>query len=85
MKRDSRGNLNSWAESAYDIASEYRGVWIRVASDMESSGYRVTKMKVPTEPRWPKESFEELLALAFKRRTITSRDHPIILQQLGEE
>jgi hypothetical protein len=35
------------------------------------------------EPIWPKESFQELLQLAFSGRIIESADHPVVRRLRG--
>ena len=87
MKRDSRGELNSWHASALDVVDEHAasGDWIRVISNQEAGGYDVKVMAVTIAPKWPQLSQQEILDLAFKKRLIKDSDHPIIKAQLGQD
>ncbi len=59
--------------------------WIRIAADMRAGAYTVIKAGGNLgEPRWPEESFEQLLEIAFRGNIIDSKDHPLIRQLLGE-
>ncbi len=85
MKRDAKGELNSWHASALDLIEEYAasGDWIRVVANQEAGGYDVRVMSLNLAPKWPTMSQAELLDLAFKKRLIQDLDHPIIQAQLG--
>ena len=85
MKRDSRGELNSWHASALDVVDEYAasGEWIRVIPNQDAGGYDVKIMAVATKPKFPNTSKQEILDLAFKKRLIKDTNHPIIKSQLG--
>ncbi len=83
LKATARGELSAWAESALAVVNDYAGTWIRVAADKGSSGYLDTPMRVPAPPKWPDLTIWELVDKAFGKRQITSRDHPILVDQLG--
>ena len=86
MKRDSKGELNSWHVSALDIVEEYSasGDWIRVVANQEAGGYDVKVMALKQAPKWPGMGKAEIMDLAFKKRLIKDSDHPIIKAQLGK-
>jgi hypothetical protein len=58
--------------------------WVKVQSDRSLSGYRVfaAEGNIP-EPKWPDETIEALLEVAFRDRIIKSTDHPIVRKYLG--
>jgi hypothetical protein len=85
MKRDSKGELNSWHASALDIIEEHSesGDWIRVVANQEAGGYDVKVMSLNLAPKWPTLTNQELLDLSFKKRLIREPNHPVIKSQLG--
>jgi hypothetical protein len=85
MKRDSKGELNSWHASALDVIDEYSasGEWIRVIPNSEANGYDVKIMDLTLAPKWPALSKQDILDLAFKKRLIKDLEHPVIKSQLG--
>jgi hypothetical protein len=85
MKRDAKGELNSWHASALDLIEEYSasGDWIRVVANQEAGGYDVKVMALSLAPKWPSMTKQEMLDLAFKKRLIKDLDHPVIKAQLG--
>lgn len=85
MTASQDGSLNSWHESRLSIVNEWAGKWVRMKSDHASSGYLVIPMKVPASPKWPELNAWQMVETAFGKRQITSRDHPILIEQLGIE
>ena len=53
-------------------------------ADMTAGSYGAVASNLPLAPQWPKESFEELLNIATAGKIIRDKDHPVILQLLGE-
>jgi hypothetical protein len=80
----SDGRLNDWTRTALAAADLATKVWVRVVA--LKNGYQVTKADNPDlpDPQWPKESFFDLLKIAFKDRHITTLDHPVLRQLRGE-
>lgn len=82
---NANGRMDSWAETALELAEHAKHHWIRVASNMETSRYvGVEAQGTLPEPQWPDMSFEEMLKLAFRDRWITSLDHPMLRRLRGE-
>lgn len=77
---DEKGRVNSWVESAHIAVEEAQQGWISLRSDRALSCYTIHKPMSPTmtSPMWPKESFEDLLGIAFRDRMIVDENHPIV-------
>jgi hypothetical protein len=75
---------DAWASTALDAAAHAEKHWTRMTADMGMGGYRISIAKVDDEPTWPKESFGELLKIAFKNSIVDSLDHPTLRRLRGE-
>jgi hypothetical protein len=76
------GAEDDWSESAVALQKQAIDDWLRI----ESAGthYRGIRPKDKlNEPKWPKESFPQLLKLAFGSRIVKSVDHPAVKAILG--
>lgn len=86
--RGSDGRLDSWSQSAQDIAAGVATThWTRVVPQRAGSTYIAqvaTASAVWGDPKWPALTFNKLLELAFKDRTITDWEHPILRRLRGE-
>jgi hypothetical protein len=81
---DETGRSNRWHESAREAATMAKSVWVKMAADMAAGYYKIFQAegKIP-EPTWPNRSFNELLRIAFRDRTVDSIDHPIVRESRG--
>lgn len=78
------GRANPWNESALQAAAAAEKDWVRVQANMSNGMYDVFYAEGElTDPQWPKESFEEILKLAFRDRYIDSLDHPVMNRLRG--
>ena len=79
------GKDNPWYQSAREAAQVAMKRWVRVTSNRALRAYDTTiaRAEIP-EPSWPKESFRDLLAIAFRGRMIDSTDHPILNRLQGD-
>ncbi|MCB1129922.1 MAG: hypothetical protein KDN05_02260 [Verrucomicrobiae bacterium] len=77
---------NTWLESAHNCAAIAQNQWIRVVSNGPAKryDYHPAKKHAEVKPKWPKETFIEMLNLAFKNKVIKSLDHPAIKELLDE-
>jgi hypothetical protein len=83
---DLSGKLDSYSVSALECAQTAKHTWIRIVADRHCSRYRMTQaMSDFGEPRWPNESFEKLIDLAYKGKLIEGYDHPVLLNLRGEK
>lgn len=59
--------------------------WVRVSANMMAGCYDVVRAtgELP-DPKWPSQTFRELLKLSFENRFIEERDHPILKSLRGE-
>ena len=79
------GRSNSWQETAHEARRMAEENWIRIVSNQALKGYDVFKALAPIdEPDWSKMTFQELLEVAFRNRIISSFDHPVLKNWLGE-
>lgn len=82
---DATGRLNSWTESALEIAEYAKGRWVRIKSNREIARYECFEAQgTLTEPSWPELSFEQMMNMAFRDRRIMSLDHPVLRRLRGE-
>lgn len=78
------GRSNPWHVSLARAVKLAESKWIRVTSNMVRGAYDVFEAQGDLgEPKWPAESFEELLKIAFQGRIIDADDHPFVMQLLG--
>jgi hypothetical protein len=78
---------NTWIESANRCAAIAKDQWIRVVSNVPAKRYDYfpANKHAGAVPKWPKETFVEMLNLAFKNKVVKSLDHPAIKQLLDED
>ena len=81
----SDGQLDSWNQSAGEIADLAKREWVRVMSNRDLGTYVAkSASNLTTEPAWPSETFDEILKIAFKGKVIASWDHSKLRQLRGE-
>ena len=80
------GRPNEWNRSALEAATIAQRQWVRVTANMNLGAYDVFEAPggIP-DPKWPGQSFRELLKTAFKDKFISSLDHPVLKRLRGEE
>ena len=78
------GARNPWHESLLQAVVRARLVWLRITANKDLGGYEIFEAaaKLP-EPIWPDITMDELLAIAFRGRIITTPDHPVVQEKLG--
>ena len=81
---DDDGRIDSWNEGALDAAIRAQSSWIRVSANMSKAGYDIFEASgdLP-DPKWPEESFQALVKIAFKNRCIDNIDHAVIKRLRG--
>ena len=79
------GRQMAWHTSAMEAAEYAKQDWVRMASNMSLGAYEIFRAQgeLP-DPQWPRESFQQLLAIAFKKTIISSPDHIVLRQLAGE-
>ena len=79
------GKIDSWNESAFNIAVAKGGQWIRLNSNQSTGSYdTVTPVKKGQEPEWP-EDILGALQKAINKVYIAELNHPLVKRLLGEE
>ena len=78
------GRISDWYTSQLDCVERAMHEWIQVVADQDAGVYTASVAEDDLgEPEWPKQSFGELFKIGFKRRTVTSLDHPVFKQLRG--
>ena len=78
------GKIDTWNQSALEIAKKYGGKWIRVVSNREIGAYEAASPISPLDPpAWP-EDINPILQTALKGNVIDNRDHPLLKRLRGE-
>jgi len=78
------GRISDWYTSQLDCAERAMHEWIQVVADQAAGVYTASVAEDDLgKPEWPKQSFDELFKIGFKRRTVTSLDHPVFKQLRG--
>jgi hypothetical protein len=82
----SNSRSDDWSKSALAAADDAKTQWVRVTADMILGAYRVetTRSKNP-EPKWPKNSFQEIIKVAFRDKMIDHWNHPVLRRLRGED
>lgn len=82
-KDDARGEM--WRRSASESATLAETDWVRIAADMHLGAYQPYKATGALgEPRWPRETWPQILRIAVADRLIDRHDHPVVRQLLGQ-
>ena len=78
------GVRNPWHESLLQAVLRAKLVWLRITANKDLGGYEIFEAtaKLP-DPIWPDITIDELLAIAFRGRIITTTDHPLVQEKLG--
>jgi hypothetical protein len=78
------GKANEWHRSALEAAERGMKSWIRVTSNMSLGAYEVAEApSLKLEPKWPEQSLQELVRIAFRDKLIDSVDHPVVRRLRG--
>jgi hypothetical protein len=84
----SQNEDNSWNASALDACQQGKSLWVQVTS-RKAEGVESYKIDYARdqdafpEPKWPKQSLEEIIETTFKGRVIDHDEHPALLRLLG--
>jgi len=78
------GKLDSWNESALEVAQRATSRWLRICANISLGAYDVSESTALPQPIWPDVAFRDLLATAFKGRRIDTLDHPVLRRLRGE-
>jgi hypothetical protein len=79
---------NSWNMSVLAAAEQAKRLWVQVTS-RKSEGVESYKVDFARdadafpEPKWPGQSLEELISVAFNGRMITDESNPALLRLIG--
>lgn len=85
LPKDDR-RADSWRTSAAEAAGLAERHWIRLSADMHLGAYQTFQAVADLgEPRWPTETWAEVLRIALRDRIIDSEDHAVARQLLGQE
>jgi hypothetical protein len=80
----SDGKMNSWNQSAVEIAAIAKEKWVRLTSNRSIGAYEPLFPVDPLEdPEWPDMNFQEIFRIAFKNHYIDSPEHPVLKNLKG--
>jgi len=84
LPRDDR-RADEWRKSAAEAAHLAESKWVRLVADMHLGAYQPYAANSDLgEPKWPAESWPEVLKVALRDRRIDSEDHAVVRQLLGQ-
>jgi len=79
------GRSNRWNDSMLAAAQHAETAWIRVDSNLHAGCYEITEAPgITAEPKWPEQTFSEILSISFKDRCINSPNHPFLKRLRGK-
>ena len=81
---------NDWNLTALAACEQAKRLWTQVISRREDNqdGYLVDKARNQEafpDPRWPRQSLEEMIGETFAGRIIDRADHPALLRLIGDK
>jgi hypothetical protein len=81
---------NRFNETALQGCEQAKTTWVQAVSrkDQGYDDYQIVPAKDPKafpEPKWPTQSWEEIIRIAFKDRIIETEDHPGLLRLIGDK
>jgi hypothetical protein len=77
---------DAWRVSQEDACSRAEKKWVRMAANMGLGAYEIRQSDADWEPpKWPDESFGEVVKIALKDRLIETSQHVVIREMLGFE
>ncbi len=84
----SQNEDNTWNASALAACEQGKHMWVQVTSRKAegAESYKVDLARDPDafpDPKWPKQSLEELIETTFKGRVIDHDEHPALLRLIG--
>jgi hypothetical protein len=73
-----------WQSSALEVAEEAMDQWVKRVANQQEGRYDTFIAEADFgEPRWPDKTMQELVELAFPKRTIDSTGHEVIAALRG--
>jgi hypothetical protein len=74
----------AWWDTAQQAAELGTTKWVRMKSNKALGAYEITVAEIELpDPEWPKESFVDLLRIAFGKRLVTDLDHQLVKKLQG--
>ena len=81
---DKSGGGRSWSDSAQVCIERAKSLWVKIKGNRSSGAYESTEAEGHwEEPKWPEDSFRDLVEKAFKGRLVDQPDHPAIKKLKG--
>lgn len=73
-----------WQRSRVKVIAEAKDRWVRIIANMSESRYDLlAAIDQSLKPKWPDETYREILEKALADCFITSTDHPVIQAIVG--
>lgn len=84
MPMDEGQDMNTWAESALNVIARAQKEWVRHYAKRGDGGYRIIPAsKDLGAPKWPEETWEEIVELAFEGKIIDDIKHAVFEKLRG--
>lgn len=85
-----RNTDNSWNETNLKACEQAKKLWTQATSRKEEGveAYKVDSSRdvdAFPEPKWPKQSLEDIIGATFEGRMIETEDHPGLLRLIGKK
>lgn len=78
------GRQNEWHRSLREAAERAIEIWLRVTANLDLGAYEIAVAEgLTAKPAWPEETFDDLIRIAFRDRSIDSFDHPVVKRLRG--
>jgi hypothetical protein len=79
---------NTWNISVLEAAEQGRHMWVQVTSRKAegAESYKIDQARDPDafpDPKWPRQSLEEIIETTFHDRMIDHDQHPALLRLIG--
>jgi hypothetical protein len=83
LPRDER-RADAWRQSAAEAATMAESQWLRLSADMSLGAYQPYVARGEFgEPKWPEETWPQILAIALRGKLVESADHAVVRELLG--
>jgi hypothetical protein len=74
----------AWWRTEREGAEQAMTIWTRIKPNMNLGANEIyVSDKMTAEPKWPTETFQELLKIAFAGRLVDKIDHPVVKRLRG--
>jgi hypothetical protein len=78
------GRMNEWHRSAAEAAEMAMTKWVRIKANTSLGAYEIFEAQgLIADPKWPEQSFKELLRIGFRDKLVNTLEHPLVKRLHG--